>query len=192
MPHAWKAGEQTALLRRQLEAMDDGGVVVIAVPADASRCPPAPYERASLIAHYLKTRKPRSKVLILDAKDGFLPAAPVRECLEGTLSRHDRAGIAVAGRPGHIGRSRDQHASSPISATTRLMSPTSSRRSRPAASQQIAGATDNTGWCPIDPVTFDSKLCPTFMSSATPALPAPCRNRHPRRMRRQRPAPRRW
>ena len=71
MPHAWKAGEQTTLLRRQLEAMDDGGTVVIAVPAAPLRCPPAPYERASLIAHYLKTAKPRSKVLILDAKDGF-------------------------------------------------------------------------------------------------------------------------
>ena len=57
MPHAWKAGEQTLLLRRQLEAMDDGGLVVLAVPASPSRCPPAPYERASLIAHYLKTRK---------------------------------------------------------------------------------------------------------------------------------------
>src|SRR6516165_2274415 len=71
MPHAWKAGEQTMLLRRQIEAMDDGGVVVIAVPANPSRCPPAPYERASLIAHYLKSKKPCSKVLILDAKDSF-------------------------------------------------------------------------------------------------------------------------
>src|SRR5882757_5913305 len=71
MPHAWKAGEQTMLLRNQLQASDDGGVVVLAVPANPSRCPPAPYQRASLIAHYLKTNKPRSKVLILDAKDGF-------------------------------------------------------------------------------------------------------------------------
>ena len=61
MPHAWKAGEQTVLLRTQLEAMDDGGLVVLAVPAGPSRCPPAPYERASLIAHYLKakSRAPR-------------------------------------------------------------------------------------------------------------------------------------
>src|ERR1700692_4449961 len=71
MPHAWKAGEQTLLLRRQLEAMDDGGLVALAVPASPSRCPPAPYERASLIAHYLKAKKPRSKILILDAKDAF-------------------------------------------------------------------------------------------------------------------------
>ncbi len=71
MPHAWKAGEQTLLLRRQLEAMDDGGLVVIAAPANPYRCPPGPYERACLIAHYLKTKKPRSKLLILDAKDTF-------------------------------------------------------------------------------------------------------------------------
>lgn len=71
MPHAWKAGAQTLLLRRQLEAMADGGTVAIAIPANPSRCPPAPYERASLIAHYLKAKKPRSKVLILDAKDNF-------------------------------------------------------------------------------------------------------------------------
>ena len=50
MPHAWKAGEQTLLLRRQLEAMPDGGVVVISSPANPYRCPPGPYERASLIA----------------------------------------------------------------------------------------------------------------------------------------------
>src|ERR1700761_224140 len=71
MPHAYKAGAQTLLLRRQMESMDEGGVVAIAVPANPMRCPPAPYERASLIAHYLKANKPRSKVLILDAKDTF-------------------------------------------------------------------------------------------------------------------------
>ena len=51
MPHAWKAGEQTLLLRRQLEAMEDGGLVVMSAPANPFRCPPGPYERASLIAH---------------------------------------------------------------------------------------------------------------------------------------------
>src|SRR5204862_487634 len=71
MPHAWRAGEQTLLLRRQLGAMDDGGLVVISAPANPYRCPPGPYERASLIAHYLKTRKPKSKVIVLDAKDAF-------------------------------------------------------------------------------------------------------------------------
>src|SRR5262249_14081309 len=71
MPHAWRPGDQTLLLRRQLEAMDDGGLVVISAPANPFRCPPGPYERASLIAHFLKTKKPKSKLLVLDAKDTF-------------------------------------------------------------------------------------------------------------------------
>src|ERR1700676_1324610 len=71
MPHAWKAGRQTVLRRRHLESMEDGGTVIMAVPALPYRCPPAPYERACLIAHYLKTRKPRSKIIVLDAKDTF-------------------------------------------------------------------------------------------------------------------------
>ena len=71
LPHAWKAGPQTLLLRRQLEALEDGGVVAMSVPANPYRCPPGPYERASLIAWYLKTRKPRSKLIVLDAKDQF-------------------------------------------------------------------------------------------------------------------------
>src|SRR5207245_8982718 len=71
MPHAWRAGEQTLLLRRQLEAMEDGGTVVISAPPNPFRCPPGPYERASLIAYYLKTKKPKSKLIVLDAKDAF-------------------------------------------------------------------------------------------------------------------------
>src|SRR5262249_57699741 len=70
-PHAWRAGAQTLLLRRQLEAMEDGGLVVISAPDNPYRCPPGPYERASLIAHYLQTHKPRSKLLLLDANDTF-------------------------------------------------------------------------------------------------------------------------
>ena len=57
MPHAWKAGERTTLLRRQLEAMPDGGLVILAPPANPTRCPPGPYERAAMIAHYLKATK---------------------------------------------------------------------------------------------------------------------------------------
>lgn len=71
MPHAWKAGPQTALLRKQLEAMRDGGTVIMVAPPNPFRCPPGPYERASLIAHYLKHHKPKSKIIILDAKDSF-------------------------------------------------------------------------------------------------------------------------
>jgi len=71
MPHAYEAGPQTVLLQKQLHAMKDGGKVIICPPDNPFRCPPGPYERASLIAHYLKEKKPKSKILILDAKDKF-------------------------------------------------------------------------------------------------------------------------
>jgi len=64
---AWKAGPETLALRRQLEAMPDGGVYAIAIPEQPFRCPPGPYERACQVAWYFKTAKPRSKVLVLDA-----------------------------------------------------------------------------------------------------------------------------
>ncbi|MDD2929971.1 MAG: NAD(P)/FAD-dependent oxidoreductase [Sideroxydans sp.] len=67
IPHAWKAGAQTVLLRKQLEQMTDGGVFAIGIPKGPYRCPPGPYERACQVAHYLKENKPKSKVLVLDA-----------------------------------------------------------------------------------------------------------------------------
>jgi sulfide dehydrogenase [flavocytochrome c] flavoprotein subunit len=71
IPHAWQAGPQTLLLQRQLHAMKNGGTVVICPPDNPFRCPPGPYERASLVAHYLKKNKPKSKIIILDAKEAF-------------------------------------------------------------------------------------------------------------------------
>lgn len=67
IPHAWKAGAQTVMLRKQLEAMPDGGVFALSLPKAPYRCPPGPYERACQVAYYLKNNKPKSKVLILDA-----------------------------------------------------------------------------------------------------------------------------
>lgn len=81
IPHAWKAGAQTTLLRKQLESMTDGGVFAISIPKAPYRCPPGPYERACQVAFYLKNNKPKSKVLILDAnpdivsKKGLFTAA---------------------------------------------------------------------------------------------------------------------
>jgi len=77
IPHAWKAGEQTILLRKQLEAMADGGTVVISMPLTPYRCPPGPYERSCLIAHYLKTQKPKSKVVLLDANPDVVSKKPL-------------------------------------------------------------------------------------------------------------------
>lgn len=67
--HAWKAGEQTVALRKQLEAMPDGGVYALTIPLAPYRCPPGPYERACMVANYFKQSKPKSKVIILDAND---------------------------------------------------------------------------------------------------------------------------
>ncbi len=71
IPHAYKAGPQTANLRKQLVDMKDGGTVIIAPPPNPFRCPPGPYERASQIAMYLKAKKPKSKIIILDPKPKF-------------------------------------------------------------------------------------------------------------------------
>jgi sulfide dehydrogenase [flavocytochrome c] flavoprotein subunit len=89
IPHAWKAGPQTILLRRQLEAMPDGGVVVISVPLAPYRCPPGPYERTCQIAHYLKTRKPKSKLIVLDANPNVTSKGP----LFTRVWKEDYAGI---------------------------------------------------------------------------------------------------
>ncbi|MCW8934741.1 MAG: NAD(P)/FAD-dependent oxidoreductase [Gammaproteobacteria bacterium] len=71
VPHAWKAGAQTATLKKQIMGMRDGGTLVIVSPPNPFRCPPGPYERASQIAWYLKNNKPKSKIIILDNKPAF-------------------------------------------------------------------------------------------------------------------------
>lgn len=157
MPHAWKAGTQTLLLHRQLEAMDDGGTVAMAIPANPSRCPPAPYERASLIAHYLKTNKPRSKVLILDAKDNF----PQQRLFEKAWKELygdmiERIGLSQGGRVTSVDGSTKTIVTEFGNYTPDVANVIPPQRAGHIAA--VAGAVDATGWCPIDPVTFESKL----------------------------------
>lgn len=159
MPHAWKAGKQTELLRKQLEAMDDGGLVVLAVPAGPSRCPPAPYERASLIAHYLKTRKPRSKILVLDAKDAFpqqrLFENAWKELYPGMI---ERVSLSQGGRATSVDPATKTIVTDFGTYTAQVANVIPPQKAGRVA--DIAGAADNTGWCPIDPVTFASRLVP--------------------------------
>ena len=159
MPHAWKAGEQTALLRRQLEAMDDGGTVVLAVPANPSRCPPAPYERASLIAHYFKAKKPRSKVLILDAKDAFpqqrLFENAWKELYPGMI---ERIALSQGGRVVSVDPATNTIVTDFGNYPAKVANVIPPQKAGRIAG--VAGAADHTGWCPIDPVTFASKLVP--------------------------------
>jgi sulfide dehydrogenase [flavocytochrome c] flavoprotein subunit len=159
MPHAWRAGEQTLLLRRQLEAMPDGGLVVMAAPANPFRCPPGPYERASLIAHYLKMRKPRSKLLLLDAKDTFskqrLFQAAWSELYPGLLewvplSRGGKV-ISVEAATRTLVTDFGRH----TAAVANVIPP-----QRAGRIAEAAGVADRSGWCPIDPATFESRLQP--------------------------------
>ena len=157
MPHAWKAGPQTLLLRNQLEAMPDGGLVVMSVPANPFRCPPGPYERASLIAHYLKTKKPKSKLLVLDAKDTFskqkLFAAAWVRLYPNIL---EWVALSDGGKVTSVDPTTNTFTTdfaSHKAVVANVIPP-----QRAAAIARAAGVADQTGWCPIDPVTFESKL----------------------------------
>jgi sulfide dehydrogenase [flavocytochrome c] flavoprotein chain len=161
MPHAWIAGEQTVLLRRQLEAMDDGGTVVLAVPAAPLRCPPAPYERASLIAHYLKTKKPRSKILILDAKDSFSQQRLFEQAWKELYpDMIERVALSQGGRVTSVEPATNSIVTDFGNYTADVANVIPPQKAGRIA--EIAGAADHTGWCPIDPVTFESKLVPNI------------------------------
>ena len=159
MPHAWKAGPQTVLLRQQLQAMEDGGLVVMSAPANPFRCPPGPYERASLIAYWLKIWKPKSKLLILDAKDAFS---------KQRLFQNAWAQL-YPGLIEWVSLSQGGKVTSVDPATLTFV--TDFARHKAAVANVIppqkagaiaaqAGVADRTGWCPVEPVAFESTLQP--------------------------------
>ena len=157
MPHAWQAGRQTELLAAQLSAMRPGGVVAISVPAGPMRCPPGPFERASLIAGFLKQKNPRGKVLIFDANNhfpkqdvfvdawqalypGMIQWIPVVE--GGAVVRVDPAAFSLTTSTG-------THRADVIN----IIPPQA-----PSSIAVEAGLASDHGWCPIDPETFESTL----------------------------------
>jgi NADPH-dependent 2,4-dienoyl-CoA reductase/sulfur reductase-like enzyme len=161
IPHAYRGGDQIALLRRQLEAMNDGGTVVIAAPVNPARCPPAPYERAGIIAYYLKTKKPRSKVIVLDAKDSFTMQKQFEEAWKALYpGMVEWISVSSGG------------ALSSVDAKTRTLATDFDKYEAAVANvippqkagrlADLAGVADRTGWCPVDPVTFESKLQPNI------------------------------
>ena len=161
MPHAWKAGEQTVLLRKQLEAMDDGGLVVIAAPANPYRCPPGPYERACLIAHYLKTKKPRSKLIILDAKDTFSKQRLFQNAWKELYpDMVEWVSLSQGGKVNAVDPATNTLITDFGNHTAKVANVIPPQRAGRIA--MIAGAADNTGWCAIDPVTFESKSAPNI------------------------------
>jgi sulfide dehydrogenase [flavocytochrome c] flavoprotein chain len=160
MPHAWKAGEQTLLLRRQLEAMADGGTVVISAPANPFRCPPGPYERASLIAYYLKTKKPRSKLIVLDAKDVFSKQRLFQNAWKELYPNLEWVSLSAGGKVTSV----DVGSMTLVTDFARHKADVANviPPQKAARIAELAGVADRTGWCPIDPATFESKLQPNI------------------------------
>lgn len=161
MPHAWKAGAQTQLLRTQLEAIPDGGTVIIAPPGNPFRCPPGPYERASMIAHYLKSHKPKSKILILDAKDKFSKQGLFMqgwESLYGTMIEW------VSGSKGGLVERVDAKARTVFTDggftehrgdVVNFIPP-----QQAGGIARQADLVDESGWCPVNQLTFESTRHP--------------------------------
>lgn len=156
-PHAWKAGPQTVLLKNKLDAMEDGGVVMIGAPPNPFRCPPGPYERAAQIAHYLKHHKPKSKLIIMDSKDKFSKQGLFMEgykqhygdIVEWRSAASDGKVMAVNTDSGEVITEFEEH--------------------KPAVANIIpaqkagmlafsAGLTDDTGWCPVQQNSFESNV----------------------------------
>jgi sulfide dehydrogenase [flavocytochrome c] flavoprotein chain len=160
MPHAWKAGAQTRLLRDRLEAMPDGGLLVITVPPEPYRCPPGPYERASLIAHYFTQAKPRSKILILDAKDKFSKQA----LFEEAWTTYYKGMIEwVPGAFGGTVTAVDPGAMTITTAASDVHKADVANVVPPQAAGRIAhaaGLVDDSGWCPIIPASMRARNQP--------------------------------
>jgi sulfide dehydrogenase [flavocytochrome c] flavoprotein subunit len=158
MPHAWKAGPQTALLRKQLEAMPNGGLVLIAPPPNPFRCPPGPYERACQIANYLKTSKPKSKILIIDAKDKFSKQGLFTQAwdrhykgmIEWVKAVDSGGGVkSVNAKAGTVNTEFEEYKP----AVTNIIP------AQVAGSiAKVAGLTDDSGWCPVEGKTFESTI----------------------------------
>jgi sulfide dehydrogenase [flavocytochrome c] flavoprotein chain len=173
MPHSWKAGAQTRLLRNQLEAMPDGGLFVITVPAEPYRCPPGPYERASLVAHYFTQAKPKSKVLILDAKDTFSKQALFEEAWNtyyegmvewvpgafgGTVTSVDPEAMTITTGAGDIHKA----------AVANIVPAQEAGRIA-----HEAGLVDGSGWCPIMPASMRARNQPDIYVLGDAAIASP-------------------
>lgn len=157
--HAWKAGAQTAALRRQLEAMPDGGTYVLTIPLAPYRCPPAPYERACQVAWYFKRHKPRAKVQVFDANaDITSKAALFRQAWAASYAdiiEYTPQFEAVAVQA--ASRSVQFELGETVQADVLNVVPPM----RAAAIAVDAGlATANGDWCEVDFLTFESLAVP--------------------------------
>jgi len=158
IPHAWKAGEQTLLLRKQLVDMPDGGVVVLSIPVTPFRCPPGPYERISQIAWHLKNQKPKSKIIVLDANPDIVSKGPLfkkawEKHYKGMIEFHASNKVTKVDAKA---RSVDNGVEEIKGAVVNLIPP-----QKAGLIAHLAGVVDkDKKWCPVDQSTFESTLVP--------------------------------
>lgn len=177
--HAWKAGPQTEALKKQLEDMPNGGTVVIVAPPDPFRCPPGPYERASLICDYLKKNKPDSKVVILDPKEAFSKQGLFIDGWKRYYGYGTEGGMIkwISAKEGGKVTKVDTETKTvtyeggSIKADVLNIIPPQ----KAGKIAHTAGLTDEKGWCPVDHTTFESKLKPGIhvIGDASIAAPLP-------------------
>lgn len=161
-PHAWQAGPQTLLLKQQLADLPKGGTLLICPPADPYRCPPGPYERASLIAEWLKQHNPTAKLLILDPKRSFSKQA----LFEQAWRQHygygtEKALIEWHSLADNPIRALDSKTKTVITEFDDRFSGDVINLIPPQTAGQIAidsGLADASGWCPINPLTSESSV----------------------------------
>lgn len=156
IPHAWKAGAQTTMLRKQLEAMPDGGTFVMSIPAAPYRCPPGPYERASQVASYFKTSKAKSKVIILDAnpdivsKKGLFLAA-WKDLYPGMVEYRPNSAVVKVDVAGKIAKTEVDDVKAGV---LNIIPPM-----KAGAVANMAGVVGADGrWCAVDFLSFESKV----------------------------------
>jgi len=159
LPHAWKAGSQTLLLKRQIEAMPNGGTVIMVCPDNPYRCPPGPYERASMIAHYLKSKKPKSKILMFDAKESFSKQGLFQEgwkevygnMIEWLPGKAGGKVLSVDAKAMTVKTEFGDHKGAVIN----VIPP-----QRAGEIARAAGFANDAGWCPVEFDSFQSKMNP--------------------------------
>ena len=156
VPHAWKAGWQTVNLRKQLEAMPDGGVFVMNVPKAPYRCPPGPYERACQLASYLKVHKPKSKIIVLDANAEIIS----KKGLFTKVFKETYAGI-IDYRPDHSIKGVDLATKTVITDFDKISADVLNviPPQRAGKIAQIAALTEKDyPWCEVNFLSYESKL----------------------------------
>lgn len=156
-PHAWKAGPQTLLLKKQLEAMKPGGTVIMSIPLVPYRCPPGPYERASMIAMFLKNNKPGSKLIVLDANPDIVSKKGL--FLKGWKKHYQ--GI-IDYRPAKKVTEVDTKAMAVLIEGIEEIKGDVINVIPPQKAGHIAHVAGVVGpdkkWCPVNPTTFESTL----------------------------------